>query len=143
MDISEVARRSGIPASTLRFYEEKGLIVSHHRHGLRRQFPETVLSQLALISLGQQAGFSLDEITPMLAPTIPQIDRDKLLKKALQLDQQIKQLSAIRDALQHAAACRAEHHLACPKFQTLLKKAERRRLRQTSPSNKLSAVHKQ
>ncbi len=138
MDISEVARRSGIPASALRYYEEKGLIASSQRHGLRRQYAETVLAQLALISLGQQAGFSLYEITPMLASSLPQIDREKLLRKANQLDQQIKQLSAIRDALQHAAACRAEHHMACPKFQTLLKKAERRRQRQNSSNNKLN-----
>lgn len=133
MDISEVARRSGVPASSLRYYEEKGLIASSQRHGLRRQYAETVLTQLALISLGQQAGFSLDEIAPMLAQQIPQIDRNKLLKKAQHIEQQIKQLTAIRDALQHAAACRAEHHLACPKFQTLLKKAERQRQRQALP----------
>ncbi|WP_260440806.1 MerR family DNA-binding transcriptional regulator, partial [Pseudomonas aeruginosa] len=36
LDIGEVARRSGVPASTLRYYEEKGLIASSGRHGLRR-----------------------------------------------------------------------------------------------------------
>lgn len=133
MDISEVVRRSGVPASSLRYYEELGLIASQQRHGLRRQYADSVLAQLALISLGQQAGFSLDEIAPMLGSPLPQIDREKLLHKAQQLDQQIKSLSAIRDALAHAAACRAEHHLVCPKFQTLLKKAERRRQRQTLP----------
>ena len=44
MDISEVARHSGIPASTLRFYEEKGLIVSVGRRGLRRVFDPGVLA---------------------------------------------------------------------------------------------------
>lgn len=62
LDIGEVVRRCGIPASTLRYYEEKGLIVSSGRHGLRRQYDADVLERLALISLGRTAGFSLDEI---------------------------------------------------------------------------------
>lgn len=67
MDISEVAKRSGLPASTLRYYEERGLIASVGRQGLRRRFDPEVLEQLALISLGQAAGFSLDEISQMFS----------------------------------------------------------------------------
>ena len=62
MDISEVSRRSGVPPSTLRFYEEKGLIASSGRRGIRRTFDRGVLERLALIGLGAAAGFSLDEI---------------------------------------------------------------------------------
>ena len=51
MDITEVARRSGVPASTLRFYEEKGLIASIGRRGLHRLFDPGVLERLALIAL--------------------------------------------------------------------------------------------
>jgi len=47
LDIAEVAQRSGIPASTLRFYEEKGLIASRGRRGLRRLFDSGVLDRLA------------------------------------------------------------------------------------------------
>jgi DNA-binding transcriptional MerR regulator len=65
LDIAEVAKRSGLPASTLRFYEEKGLIESAGRRGLRRTFEPTVLERLALIALGRLAGFSLDEIGRM------------------------------------------------------------------------------
>ena len=61
MDIAEVARRSGVRASALRYYEEKGLIASVGRDGLRRRFLPGVLDQLALISLGQAAGLSLAE----------------------------------------------------------------------------------
>jgi DNA-binding transcriptional MerR regulator len=75
MDISEVAQRSGVPASTLRFYEEKGLIASIGRRGLRRLFAPVVLERLALIALGRAAGFSLDEIARMFAPDgQPRID---------------------------------------------------------------------
>ena len=51
MDIAEVVKRSGLPASTLRFYEEKGLIASTGRRGLRRVFKPDVLERLALIKL--------------------------------------------------------------------------------------------
>jgi DNA-binding transcriptional MerR regulator len=81
--ISEVAQRAGVPASTLRFYEENGLIVSTGRRGLRRQFDPDVLERLALIALGRAAGFSLDEIGRMFAPDgQPRIDRQMLAAKA-------------------------------------------------------------
>lgn len=121
MDISEVAQRSGVPASTLRFYEEKGLITSVGRHGLRRLFGPNVLEQLALIALGRSAGFSLDEIAHMFAPDgLPQIDRQLLADKADELDRTIRKLTAMRDGLRHAAACPAPSHMECPKFRRIL-----------------------
>ena len=124
MDIAEVAQRAGIPASTLRFYEEKGLIVSVGRRGLRRLFAPAVLERLALIQLGGAAGFSLDEIARMFAPDGgPRIDREMLAGKAKELDGTIRRLSAMRDGLRHAAACPAPSHLECPTFRRLLKAA--------------------
>lgn len=83
MDITEVARRSGVPASTLRFYEEKGLIGSIGRKGLRRVFDPGVLDRLALIAMGRAAGFSLDEIALVFAPDGRlRIDRRMLAAKA-------------------------------------------------------------
>jgi DNA-binding transcriptional MerR regulator len=121
MDISEVAQQSGVPASTLRFYEEKGLIASVGRRGLRRLFSPNVLEQLALIALGRSAGFSLDEIARMFAPDgLLQIDRQLLADKADELDRTIRKLSAMRDGLRHAAACTAPSHMECPKFRRLL-----------------------
>ena len=76
MDIAKVAKLSGVPASTLRFYEEKGLITSVGRQGLRRVFNANILDQLALIALGRAAGFSLDEIARMIGSKgKPNIDR--------------------------------------------------------------------
>ena len=121
MDISEVARRSGIPASTLRYYEQKGLIASAGRSGLKRVFDARVLERLALIRLGGAAGFSLDEIARMFAPDGgPQIDRKLLAAKAAELDRTIRRLSAMRDGLQHAAVCPAPSHMECPTFRRLV-----------------------
>lgn len=124
LDIAEVAQRSGTPASTLRFYEDKGLIVPVGRRGLRRVYDDGVLERLALISLGRSAGFSLEEIARMFAPDgRPRIDRQMLARKARQLDGTIRKLSAMRDGLRHAAACPAPSHLECPSFRRLLRAA--------------------
>ena len=124
MDIAEVARRSGLPASTLRFYEEKGLVQVLNRQGERRRFGPQILDQLALISLGQSAGFSLEEIRSMLTSNgEPHIDRQALLAKAAEIDASIKRLRAMSRGLRHAAACPAPSHAECPTFQRLLKDA--------------------
>ena len=97
MDIVEVSRRTGLPASTLRFYEEKGLIASIGRRGLRRLFYPGVLERLGLIALGRSAGFTLDEIAKMFGPDgRPRIDRRMLAAKADELDHTIRRLSAMR-----------------------------------------------
>jgi DNA-binding transcriptional MerR regulator len=121
LDINEVAKRSGMPASALRFYEEKGLVNSVGRRGLRRLFDRSVLERLALIALGRSAGFSLDEIARMFAPDgRPKIDRRALASKADELDVTIRKMSAMRDGLRHAAACPAPSHLECPTFRRLV-----------------------
>ena len=124
MDIAEVAQRSGVPASTLRFYEEKGLIASTGRRGLRRVFDAGVLERVALIALGRSAGFSLDEIARIFATgRKPRIDRQMLADKAEELERTIRRLSAMRDGLRHAAACPAASHMECPTFRRLLRAA--------------------
>jgi DNA-binding transcriptional MerR regulator len=124
LDIAEVAQRSRVPASTLRFYEEKGLITSIGRRGLRRLFEPAVLERLALIALGRAAGFSLDEIALMFtADGRPRIDRRMLAAKAEELDRTIRKLGAMRDGLRHAAACPAPSHMECPTFRRMLRAA--------------------
>ena len=126
-DIGEVIQHSGLPASTLRYYEERGLIHSVGRNGLRRLYDTNILQRLALITLGKNAGFSLEEISGMFATDgKPIIDRQQLLNKADELDKNIKQLAAMRDGLRHAAKCSAPSHLECPKFQRLLRVARRK-----------------
>jgi DNA-binding transcriptional MerR regulator len=127
MDIAEVAKRTKVPASTLRFYEEKGLIRSTGRRGLRRTFDAEVIDRLALIALGRAAGFSLDEIARMFAPDgRPRIDRKMLANKAAELDAMIVQLTKMRDGLRHAVACPAKSHLECPTFKRLMRAAASR-----------------
>lgn len=129
LDISQVAKRSGVAASTLRFYEEKGLIGSVGRRGLKRLFEPHVLERLALIALGRAAGFSLDEIAAMFGPDgHPRIERERLLVKAKELDETIRRLTAMRDGLRHAAACPEPSPMACPHFLRIVRLAGTGRL---------------
>lgn len=126
LDIGDVVRRSGVPPSTLRFYEEQGLIRPIGRNGLRRVYAGDVLERLALIALGRAAGFSLGEVGQIFtADGPPRIDRNKLAAKAGELDHTIRRLIAIRNGLRHAAACPARSHMECPTFRRLMKGALR------------------
>lgn len=143
MDIGIVAKRSGLPPSALRYYEDKGLIASNGRQGLRRTYDPSVLERLALITLGRAAGFSLHEIASMFgADGRPRIDRRKLVAKADLLDRTIKDLQAMSDGLRHAAVCKAPSHLECPSFRRLLQAAQTRLARQgqkkMSPKSQLT-----
>lgn len=124
MDTAEVAKATGLPASTLRYYEEKGLIASIGRRGLKRLFDPSIVDRLSLIALGRAAGFSLDEIAGMFTPQgEPRIDRDRLVEKADEIDRTIQQLAAMREGLRHAAECKAPSHMECPTFRRLMRAA--------------------
>lgn len=127
LDIGEVAERSGMRPSALRYYEEVGLISSVARSGLRRQFSLEVLLQLKLIAMGQTAGFSLDEISGMFGRNgVPDLPRGLLHQKADELDRQIGELAALRDTLRHVADCPAPSHMECPTFRRLVDAAGQR-----------------
>ena len=79
IDIGDVSKRPGLAPSTLRYYDERGLISSVGRRGLRRTFEESTLAKLTLIELGGGAGFTLDEISTMLPVAgMSRIDRERL-----------------------------------------------------------------
>lgn len=124
LDIGEVAERSGIKPSALRYYEETGLISSVSRRGLRRQFPPEVLLQLKLIAMAKSAGFSLQEIALMFGRDgLPVLPRPLLHERANEIDEQICELTALRDTLRHVADCPAPSHMECPTFRRLMQDA--------------------
>jgi DNA-binding transcriptional MerR regulator len=130
INISQLSKKSGIPASTLRYYEEKNLIKSIGRNGLKRVFDTYVLEQLAFIALGQRAGFSLEQIKSMLTTKGKfEVNREKLREKADEIATHVKQLTAVQRCLEHASECSAETHSECDKFQKLLRVASKDQVR--------------
>lgn len=144
LDIAEVARRSSVPASALRFYEEKGLIASVGRRGQRRLFEPAVIERLALIALARAAGFSLDEIGATFPSGRGAIDRSSLSAKADELDSRSQRLAAISEGLRHAAKCPEPSHFECPSFRRLLGLAASGALPPltASPSGRRRATHR-
>lgn len=126
IDIAELSLRSGLRASALRYYEEKGLIVSTGRRGLKRLFDPEVLERLSLIALGRASGFSLEEIAAMLGgATEPVIDKARLKARADEIGRRIEELSRMRQGLLHASACAAPTLMACAKFRRIVRFAGR------------------
>lgn len=128
LDIGEVVKRSGVPASTLRYYEQLGLLQALGRRGLRRQYDERVLERLALIGLGQASGLSLQQIGLSLPPQdgCISLDREALQAQADVLQRQITQLQRVRRHLQRAASCpEAQDARQCGSFRKLLRAQQR------------------
>lgn len=124
LDIAEIARLAGVTPSALRFYEKKGLIRSVGRHGLRRQYNADVVNKLALIALGQMAGFKLSEIAEMFDERGRlTLEPQRLLAKVEETESKIEQLKKISEGLKHVAGCTAPNHMQCPQFLNILQKA--------------------
>lgn len=111
LSIGEVARRSGLAPSALRFYEEIGLIRSVRTSGGHRTYPRHVLRRLGVIRIAQRLGLSLDEIADALmvlppdrAPTKVEWSRMSRVWR-LRLDDRISALEALRDDLTGCIGC--------------------------------------
>ena len=124
MDISEVARKSGVAASALRYYERKGLIHSLESQGSTAQVRASGAGPAGADRAGAGgrllAGRDPGDVHP---GGEPDIDRTMLSAKADELERMVKRLKAMIEGLRHAAACPAPSHAACPSFQRLLKAA--------------------
>jgi DNA-binding transcriptional MerR regulator len=118
LDIGEVHARTGLQPSTLRYYEQRGLIEPSGRSGLRRRYPSDVIGRLALIRTAQAAGFTLTEIADLLEATPSDAElRGRLAAKADELDERIQLLTTMRDQLRHAVTCQSPRLIDCPHFQ--------------------------
>ena len=109
--ISDVARRSGVAASALRFYEERGLITSDRTGGGQRRYPRSVLRRIAFIVFAQRVGLTLDEIGTELAKLPPHrapTGRDwSRLSSAWtsRIDERIGELERLRAGLTDCIGC--------------------------------------
>jgi DNA-binding transcriptional MerR regulator len=120
LDIGEVASRSGLAPSALRFYESERIIESVDRKGLRRQFPPEVLTTLAVVAMCRQAGFTLEEIKRVLATGGGPTWKAFAERKRDQLRAQAAHLDTIADQLDHALRCPSPNVFDCEHFRAAL-----------------------
>jgi MerR family redox-sensitive transcriptional activator SoxR len=111
LTIGEVSRRSGVAASALRFYEQRGLITAERTGSGHRHFPRPVLRRIAFIVFAQRVGLTLDEIGAELAKLPPEgaptrRDWSRLTRTwSSRIDQRIHELERLREGLTECIGC--------------------------------------
>lgn len=111
MTISEIVRRSGVAASALRFYEERGLITSERSGSGHRRYPSAVLRRIAFIVFAQRIGLSLDEVGIELARLpkgcTPSAEDWSVLSKSWseRIEQRIAELERLKSSLSECIGC--------------------------------------
>jgi MerR family transcriptional regulator, redox-sensitive transcriptional activator SoxR len=111
MTIGAVAKRSGVAASALRYYEDRGLISSERAGSGHRRYPRPVLRRIAFIVFAQRVGLTLDEIAAELAKLPPghvprRRDWTRLSRTwTTRIDQRITELQRLREGLTGCIGC--------------------------------------
>lgn len=122
LTIGEVARRAGVAASALRFYEKRGLIQPLRTQGNQRRYPRSILRIVSVIKAAQAVGLSLEEVESALA-TLP--DRRTPTKADWQrlsrawrgrLEARIRRLERLRDDLDGCIGCGCLSLRSCALF---------------------------
>ncbi|HUE95895.1 MAG TPA: redox-sensitive transcriptional activator SoxR [Longimicrobiaceae bacterium] len=120
LTIGEMARRSGVAVSALRFYEERGLLTSTRGPGGRRRYPRAALRRVAFIVFAQRVGLTLEEVRAelgMLPPDRVPVDKDweQLTGSWLaRIDERVAELHRLRSGLSECIGCGCLSVAACP-----------------------------
>ncbi|WP_433462159.1 MerR family transcriptional regulator [Spirillospora sp. CA-128828] len=122
LTIGELARRAGVAASALRYWEELGLLPAPARISGQRRYPESAVALVGVILILRDAGFSLTEQKALLPLPGAGLDEWRRLarRKQAELDEQIARAQAARDAIEHALQCPHEDLRDCPNFSGLV-----------------------
>lgn len=107
LTIGEVARRGDVPPTTLRYYEQIGLVAAPGRIGGQRRYDESVLARLEVIRLCKLAGFSLGEMVLLFADDAPGRPASRALAEAklAEIDSRIASLVQAREVIEWGMAC--------------------------------------
>lgn len=107
LTIGEVARQAGIAATTLRFYEQIGLVPAPARQGGQRRYDDSVLARLDVIRLCKSAGFALEEIQLLFADDAPgrPVSRALAEAKLAEIDAQMASLARAREVVEWGMRC--------------------------------------
>lgn len=117
MTIGDLAGRSGLPASTIRYYESAGLLPKPPRAGGRRVYDEDCLNQIAFVQFARESGFTIAEIRtltarPVKSPLSPRMQK-LAAAKMVEIDQSIERAQTMRKLLAEALTCRCLNPMEC------------------------------
>ncbi|WP_219502795.1 MerR family transcriptional regulator [Nonomuraea ceibae] len=118
LTIGELASRTGVATSALRYWEEFGLLPAPARISGRRRYPPSAVELVGVVLLLRDAGFTLREIRAFVASRAPSDDgwRELSRRKLAELDQRIAQAQVARTAIAHGLACPHEDLFECANF---------------------------
>jgi DNA-binding transcriptional MerR regulator len=123
LTIGELAGRTGVATSALRYYEELGLVCSSTRVSGHRRYPPEAVGTVGAILFLRDVGFTLDEIGQLMESrsASPGAWRDLARRKLDDLDARIHEAQVARIAVEHAINCPREDIVTCPKFQEVVR----------------------
>jgi Cu(I)-responsive transcriptional regulator len=134
MNIAAAARRAGLNAKTIRYYEDLGLIVPGRRDNGYRDYSEGDIHRLSFLARARRLGFSLEECRQLLS-LYQDRDRASADVKAIaaskleEMDRRLAELRSLRAALAHLVdSCAGDERPDCPILSDLAEAAAERRL---------------
>jgi DNA-binding transcriptional MerR regulator len=121
LSIGELAARTGVAVTALRFYDELGLVCPERRASGQRRYAPSAVQAVGIVLLLRDVGFSLAEIADLMADTRRARRWTELVDRKLEeLAEQEHRLAVARTALEHARECPANDIVACPRFWALI-----------------------
>jgi DNA-binding transcriptional MerR regulator len=119
LSIGELSERTGVPTSTLRFYDELGLVRPAARAAGRRRYVESAVRDVGVILFFREIGFSLAEIERLIAGG-PHSRQGMIDHKLAELAEQQHRIEVARTALEHGRRCPASDPMKCSRFWSII-----------------------
>jgi DNA-binding transcriptional MerR regulator len=119
LSIGELSERTGVPATTLRYYDDLGLVRAAGRAAGRRRYAASAVRDVGLILFFREIGFSLAEIGRFLAGE-RQSQREMMDRKLAELAEQAHRIEVARTALEHGRQCPAGEPMKCSRFWSII-----------------------
>jgi DNA-binding transcriptional MerR regulator len=119
LSIGELSERTGVPASTLRYYDDLGLVRPAARASGRRRYAASAVRDVSVILFLREIGFSLTEIGRFIGGE-RQSTREMIDRKLAELTEQQHRIEVARTALEHGRQCPASEPMKCSRFWTII-----------------------
>jgi DNA-binding transcriptional MerR regulator len=120
LSIGELADRSGVPATALRYYDELGLVRPAMRASGRRRYAESAVTDVGVVVFLREIGFSLAEIKALVTGGKRGSWRTIIERKLVELEEQAHRIEVARTALEHGRHCPSGDPLRCPRFASIV-----------------------
>ena len=120
LSIGELAERTGVPTTALRYYDELGLVRPTARESGRRRYAASAVAEVRVIRFLREVGFTLAEVSSFLAVDEPRSRQEIIERKLAQVVEQQHQLEVAREVLEHGRHCPARDPMRCSRFWSII-----------------------